>query len=144
MATEKKLQKGELPEELKVTSLDDLKSYAEGQIIELPPFAEGQEFIVKLRRPSMLMMMKANLFPNELLTVANSLFVGTAAGEIMKDPETLRRSTEVFIEVAKRALVAPTYSDLEAAGMELTDEQLTFIFNYSQDGVKFLSQFRNQ
>ena len=139
--------KGEIPEQLKVTSFDDLKTYSEGQLVELPSFAEGQPFVAKLRRPSLLMMMKSNEFPNDLLVAANALFTGNAANVAAQSDDMYKKSTEVFEKVAQRALVEPTFAQIKELaeshdGFGLTDEQLVFIFNYAQDGVKFLKQFR--
>ncbi len=33
---------------LQITSLADLQAYAKGQIVMLPPFAEGQPFVARL------------------------------------------------------------------------------------------------
>ena len=38
--------------------------------------------------------------------------------------------------------VEPSWSELKNAGIELTDEQYMFIFNYTQEGVKALEPFR--
>lgn len=39
---------------LKVTSLAELVEYSKGVIVELPEFAEGQPFVVRMTRPSMM------------------------------------------------------------------------------------------
>lgn len=50
-----------------ITSLQNLKTYTKGQIVELPPFAEGMPFVARLKRPSMLALVKSGKIPNELL-----------------------------------------------------------------------------
>jgi len=44
--------------------------------------------------------------------------------------------------VAKEAFAEPTYAEIEAAGLELTDAQLLAVFNYTQSGAKALEPFR--
>ena len=44
--------------------------------------------------------------------------------------------------MAENCLIEPTMEDIRNAGVELTDIQLTAIFNYSQRGAKVLEQFR--
>ena len=48
----------------------------------------------------------------------------------------------MLLTIAKASMVAPTYEELEAHGVELTDEQLVAIFRFSQLGVKSLERFR--
>ena len=61
--------------EVNVTSIEDLKNYASGTVVEMPPFAEGQPLIARLKRPSILGMAKQGKIPNTLLVKANELFL---------------------------------------------------------------------
>ena len=126
---------------LDVTSINQLNEYANGQIVELPPFAEGQSFIAKIRRPSMLALTKAGKIPNELLTTANSLFID---GKIdsKADPKAMQRIFDIFDVLCEACFVEPTYKQIQDAGITLTDEQYMFIFQYTQTGVKALKPFR--
>ena len=36
------------------------------------------------------------------------------------------------------------YDDLKEAGVKLTDEQMMFVFNYTQNGVEALESFREE
>lgn len=132
--------------ELTVTSIADLQTYAKGAVVELPPFADGQPFVARLKRPSMLALVKSGKIPNELLQEANDLFMGTPAGKRgdKYDPEVMSRMFEVFDIMCEASFVEPTYKQLIDAGVELTDDQYTFIFNYSQAGVKALKSFRKE
>ena len=58
------------------TSIQDLISYSQGQIVKLPDFSEGQPFYARLRRPSMLSLMSNGKIPNSLVITANRLFNG--------------------------------------------------------------------
>lgn len=132
--------------ELKVTSLEDLQSYARGAVVELPPFADGQPFVARLRRPSMLALVKSGKIPNELLQSANDLFMGKPAGTKQEktDPSTMVRMFDIFDTICEASFIEPTYKQLQDAGIQLTDDQYTFIFNYSQAGVKALNSFRQE
>ena len=50
---------------------------------------------------------------------------------------------EIMKIMANACLVEPSLKDIEEAGLELTDIQLTAIFNYSQRGLNGLESFRN-
>ena len=132
---------------LKVTSFEDLVKISEGEIVELPSFAEGHPFVARLKRPSMLSMIKAGKIPNELLTDANNLFAkgpGRVANEKISDPAMMSNMFVIMDEVCKASFVEPTYEEIVKSGVELTDEQQMFVFTYSQSGVKALKSFRQQ
>lgn len=128
--------------EMKVTSILDLQEYAKGVIVELPGFAEGQPFVARLRRPSMLVLAKSGKIPNELLATADSLFNGTKRAT--NNPNALKEITGILEIMAEAALVDPSYNDLKEVGLDLTDEQFMAIFNYTQAGVRALDSFRPQ
>nr|DAI20204.1 MAG TPA: hypothetical protein [Caudoviricetes sp.] len=127
-----------------VTSIADLQAYGAGQIVELPPFAEGQPFFARLKRPSLLGLVKHGKIPNELLVKANSLFVSAGAGLDPDEADMMSQMFDVLYVLAGETLVEPSMKELEAAGVELTDEQLMFLFTYGQQGVRALSNFRTE
>lgn len=127
--------------EMKVTSIEQLIKYSEGQIVELPPFAEGQRFVARIKRPSMMGLIKTGKIPNSLLKTANSLFLkGGVSSE--GDDKVLDNLFDVLDVLCEATFVEPKYSDLKEAGISLTDDQYMFIFNYTQEGVKSLEKFR--
>lgn len=128
---------------LKITSIEELKHYAEGEIIELPPFSESQPFVVRMKRPSMLALVKAGKIPNSLLGSANQLFASDT--EAMFDESNDRALSETFdiIDImCEAAFLEPTFEQIKSAGIELTDDQYMFVFNYCQNGVRALQGFR--
>ena len=125
-----------------ITSLAQLTKYTEGQIIELPSFAEGQPFVARIRRPSILSLAKSGKIPNSLLQTANSLFTGNSK-ETAKD-SYLKDVFDVLDVICEACFLEPTYQELQEAGVELTDDQYMFIFNYTQTGVKALDSFRGE
>lgn len=127
---------------MNITSIEQLTQYSQGQVIQLPDFAEGQPFVARLRRPSMLALAKSGKIPNALLTKANSLFLGKGITE--KDPNAMKDLWAIFDTLCDACFVEPTYAQITEAGIELTDEQYMFIFQYAQKGVQALESFRNQ
>lgn len=127
-------------EQLSVTSLFDLQSYKEGTVVRLPDFTEGQPLVARVRRPSMLALAKSGKIPNALLSVANELF--NKGGGAKQDEDTLGQMYTLMEIICESALIEPSLPQIKEAGMELTDEQMMVIFNYSQVGVKALAKFR--
>lgn len=128
--------------EYKVTSIDQLKLMASGEIVKLPPFVQGQEFYARLRRPSLMKLVKSDSFPNSLLRTANTLFDGETSRELDKDDSFMKDMLDLLELFAESVFVEPTWQDLKNNGIELTDEQYMFIFNYAQRGVQALEPFR--
>lgn len=129
-----------------VTSISMLQEYARGQLVELPPFAEGQEFFAMLKRPSLMALSKTGRIPNELLSSAMGLFTASNKSSTKeKDAtEVLNDMNDMLEVICEASFVSPTYSEIKNAGIELTDEQKTFVFQYAQEGVRALNSFRNE
>lgn len=126
-----------------VTSLEQLKQYANGNIVRLPDFAEGQPFYAKLKRPSILGMAKQGKIPNSLLVKTNELFVQSGSLDT-EENSMMQEIYDVIDLIASETFVEPTYDEIKSTGIQLTDEQMMFIFNYSQQGVKALESFRTE
>lgn len=129
---------------LKVTSLDEVKRRAEGEVVPLPgwgadPFAEGETFNVKMRRPSLLGLVLAGKIPNTLLTTAKALFDGKNVME--GDGDAFRQVAEVIDAMLDASFVEPRFEDVKEY---LTDEQRTAAFAYIQAGMRGLERFRLQ
>ncbi len=129
--------------ELVVTPIESLAEYAKGSVVELPPFGPDKPFIARLRRPSMLALAKAGKIPNTLLNSANKLFFGDD-GKGKSDPNALSNTLEVIDVLCEAAFVEPTYQQLKDCGIELSDDQYMFVFNFTQSGVNALHSFRGE
>lgn len=127
---------------MQITSLTSLEQYAQGQIVELPPFAEGQPFVARLRRPSMMVLIKSGKIPNALLATANSLFAGN--GTDPKNPEAFSDVVQVLDIICEASFLEPSWDQIQESGIQLTDEQYMAVFNYSQQGIKALDNFRQE
>ena len=117
-----------------MNSLDAIKTSK----IETIPGWFGETVEVELKRPSILSLAATGAIPNPLMKTARKLFYSG----ISPDGGDLAEEGRVLLEVAKAALVKPSFDELEAAGIELTDEQLVAIFQYTQLGAKALDRFR--
>ena len=115
-------------------SLDAIKTSK----IETIPGWFGETVEVELKRHSILALAAAGAIPNPLMKTARKLFYSG----INPDSGDLAEEGRVLLEVAKAALVNPSFDELEAAGIELTDEQLIAIFQFTQLGAKALDRFR--
>ena len=131
-------------EATRITSIDQLKQYAKGNIVELPGFGEGQPFVVRMKRPSLLKLAESGMIPNTLLAKAGEMFSSGSRALQDESGNMLSEVYSILDVIARASLVEPTMDDIEDAGLTLTDEQLMAIFNYSQNGVKALEQFRRQ
>lgn len=127
-----------------ITDFSSLQAYAQGVIVRLPDFAEGQPFVARIKRPSMLVLAKSGKIPNSLLNAAGTLFAEGGSGMDADNPNMLSDMYDVCKVICESALVQPTMSEIESAGLVLTDEQVMAIFNYTQVGVKALENFREE
>lgn len=125
---------------MNVTSIEQLKNIAKGQVVEILGWGE-EPFICRLKRPSLLGLVASGKVPNPLLNAAYILFNGP---QTCKDVISLNEKHELLTIIAKESLVEPTYDQLQEIGLELTDTQLTEIWNYSQVGVNALVSFRKK
>lgn len=133
-------------ENVKVTSIEELKKMANGEVVELPGFTDGTTFNARLKRPSMLALAKLGKIPNNLLGAANKLFVGV--GSVLQNngkgnDDALTELFDIIEVICEESFVEPTYKQLKDNGIELTDQQKLAVFTYTQRGVKSLENFRS-
>ena len=123
-----------------ITSIADIVKYTAGSIVRLPDFADGQEFIAKLKRPSMLGLMKSGRIPNSLLNQATQLFKSGAAS--LGKNNTVEDLYDIMEIILEEAFVTPSYKEIKDAGVQLSDDQVMAVFGYTQNGIKALENFR--
>ena len=129
-------------EAMQVTTIFDLQTYSKGTLVRFPDFAEGQPFVARVRRPSMLVLAKQGKIPNSLLNSANELFNKGGGGMDADNENMLSDIYNICEIICESALKEPTYQQIKDAGLELSDDQLMAIFNYTQTGIKALESFR--
>ena len=112
-------------------ALSDARMRTEVQEVELPGFGDGKPWKPKLKRLSLLGLARNGKIPNELLSAVTELYqYGT-----VKTPD-LKLAAETMYLIAGEALAEPTLTQLEEAGVPLTDEQLAAIYLYARRGVE--------
>ena len=89
-------------------SVDSIKTSK----IETIPGWFGETVEVELKRPSILALAAAGAIPNPLMKTARKLFYSG----INPDGGDLAEEGRVLLEVAKAALVKPSFDELETAG----------------------------
>lgn len=121
-----------------VTDLKTMLEKGGPQEVKLSGWDED-EITVRLRRPSLYEMAASGRIPNPLLGAADALFTanGAALGKI-----SLEEQAKTLRVMAKAALVEPTMTELEEAGVELTDRQINEIYAYIIGGAAQLERFR--
>lgn len=135
---------------LQVSTISQIKEALAGEVVLLPPFVPGTTFAARLRRVSILSLVKAGKIPNPLLQRVYALFQDQsfskriAAGEVQNDEKEMKTFLEFIDAVVAEALVSPSVSELEKEGIFLTDEQKNAIFQYIQQGAEELGNFRRQ
>ena len=132
---------------MQITSIEQLQSIKQSDIVELPSFEDGTPLIVEIKKPNMMQLMVGGKIPNTLLTVATEMFNGKTSqvmGKASEDIKTLKELVGMMEVLAEASLVKPSYKDIKKANVQLTENQLMAILMYSQGGVKALENFRNQ
>lgn len=128
-----------------ISSIQELQKASAGTVVELPSFDGVTKFYAKLRRPSMMALVKTKQIPNSLLTSANSIFEnGLSGGFNPADAQILDKYFDILEVICEASFVQPTYKEIKDAGIELTDEQYMFIFDFAQNGVRQLEPFREE
>lgn len=117
--------------------LNQAESIRTSQNVKIPGWCEDL-WECELKRPSILALAAKGAIVNPLMKTARKLFYSG----ISPDGGDLQEEGRILIEIAKEAMVRPTFDELAAAGIELTDEQLVAIFQFTQLGAKALSRFR--
>lgn len=131
-------------EAMNITTVSELQSYVSGTVVRFPDFGEGQPFVARVRRPSMLVLAKQGKIPNSLLTTAGELFSKGGGGLDTDNANMLADMYNIMEVIAEASLIQPTLKEIKSVGIELSDDQLMAIFNYSQAGVKALESFRKE
>lgn len=127
-----------------ITTVSDLQSYAQGTVVRFPDFGDGQPFVARVRRPSMLVLAKQGKIPNTLLTTAGELFSKGGSGLDADNENMLGDMYGIMEVIATAALIQPSMEEIKSVGLELSDDQMMAIFNYTQTGVKALESFRQE
>ena len=135
---------GKIEEEVvpNITTLADLCEYKKGKVVVLPQFAEGQPFVARMTRPSLMMLVKSGKIPNQLMKTVTKLFDGEDVADLIADENNAMGDMYSIMEImCEASLIEPTYGEIKQAGITLTDEQMSAIFAYAQTGATALQPF---
>ena len=124
-----------------VTSLDEILQTNAPQEIVLSGFQPGEELRVLVRRPGFYSLMARGAIPNPLIPEMEKLFVHRDCGSYAVPSEEF---AETLVYIARMSLVSPSYEELQANGIELTDDQLVEISMYAAAGAEALRTFRER
>lgn len=129
--------------QLQVTDIAKIIEASSGELVELPPFANGTQFVARLRRPSLMKLAASGKIPNSLLGRANSLFVNQATTDY--DNEDMLTELANVLEIfAEASFIEPTWQQLKEANVQLTDQQYFKVFEYAQVGIQQLTPNNGQ
>ena len=123
--------------ELKVTSLEELKKIKLTEVIEVGRFLDGTMLVAEVKQPDLMALAMAGKIPNSLMTASMSLV------EEKESKDSTGEKVMMDI-VAKEVLVNPTYAQIKKIGLELSIEQRLTLFNRIQGGTKSLENFHQE
>ena len=124
--------------DLKVSTIANIKKAATAtRILKLEGWDEETPFVCKVRRSSLRIAIISGKIPNALMGAAQALYEGSAS----KARGTIQEKIRVMHLIIEDALIEPKYSELEEAGITLTENQASAIFNYAQRGIKAATPF---
>lgn len=132
-----------MSDELKPTSVEDLRKGAHASLVEFPPFPSGLPFVARIWRPSIARLMMAGKIPNPLLTTAEKA-LGVPEAEERKDQEAgdaVRQFGEFLDLLAGEAFLEPKWEEVRDY---LSDEQLAAVQRYLLRGPEALRPFRQR
>lgn len=124
-------------------SIEELKQKATTEV-KIVGYEEGEHITLRLKRISLLGMVKSGKIPNQLLARATQLFTGVKKGDVsnaLDDMDNITEMSKILDLVCEEAMVEPTFAD---ANEYLTDDQKSEIFNWTQSGVAGLTSFRDE
>ena len=137
----------------KALNVEDIKAKLnKGYEVELSGFRENDPddtFPCILKDIDLVSWMIHGKIPNELAAAVEELFDVTVkqdskkAAELLNTAAKMKDHTQILEWMASESLVEPKYSDLEEAGVFLTQKQLNEIYVFQTQGVAALKTFRN-
>ena len=130
---------------LKVTSLEDLKGYTQGEIVSLPGFSENQPFVVRMKKPDLMTMVAEGVIPNTLLKSSMEIFgEDSKPSDIFDHVDFLKDLLKVGTVLGKACFLEPTWEEFESSGMKLTFDQARELYTFAQQDVGKLTTFRKE
>jgi hypothetical protein len=126
---------------MNATSFEELKEMARGEVIPLTGFIANKPFNVRVKRVSILGLVQNGTIPNTLLGAANELFYGKNSNKSSGKDADMKELAKIMTLMAESALLEPTADQLKELSLELTDQQVVELFNYTQKGLEGIAKF---
>ena len=129
-----------------VTSIEEFRNQSQ-PLVDIIGYEPGEYITVRLRRISLMSLVKTGKIPNALLKKATELFTGTKKdgkpdeAQILSNIGELDGINEIIDTVCDAAMIEPRFNDVKDF---LTDDQKTEIFQWTQGGIKALESFRTE
>lgn len=128
--------------EKQVTSLEEMRAQARGEVVTIPGWAPGQTVNVRVRQVDLTAaILAAGALPNVLA----SALPGTEndqEGAPEPTPEQIEKLIPVLDAVAREALTEPKYDEIVSEAAPLTFEQKLAVFDAAIGNVRELRSFR--
>lgn len=134
--------------ELKITNVNEIKEYFEGEIVELAPFENGKPFVARVRVPSLVEIYRLGKIPNTLIVEVRKYFDALEKDEnnnvtINFADKRARNLMNLALKMADVVLIEPSMKELRGAKIRLSDMQLLSIYNYVDKKVSEMIPFRD-
>lgn len=134
--------------ELKITNVNEIKEYFEGEIVELAPFENGKPFVARVRVPSLVEIYRLGKIPNTLIVEVRKYFDTLEKDEnnnvtINFADKRARNLMNLALKMADVVLIEPSMKELREAKIRLSDMQLLSIYNYVDKKVSEMIPFRD-
>jgi len=134
--------------ELKITNVNEIKEYFEGEIVELAPFENGKPFVARVRVPSLVEIYRLGKIPNTLIVEVRKYFDTLEKDEnnnvtINFADKRARNLMNLALKMADVVLIEPSMKELRGAKIRLSDMQLLSIYNYVDKKVSEMIPFRD-
>lgn len=131
---------------MQITSLEELKQYAEGQVLEFPGFTDDKPFVARIKKYSLMGLATSGKIPNPLMVHAQRIFDN--ADQAMKGEKqlTTREKNEIKAledTLLHESLMEPTYQQILDLNIDLSPLQKALIIEASQGETSRLAHFRN-
>lgn len=132
--------------ELKITNVNEIKEYFEGEIVELAPFENGKPFVARVRVPSLVEIYRLGKIPNTLIVEVKKYFDTLEKDEnnnvaINFADKRARNLMNLALKMADVVLIEPSMKELREAKIRLSDMQLLSIYNYVDKKVSEMIPF---
>jgi hypothetical protein len=136
---------------MSVITIEQMKNKSTTEV-NIIGFEKGEQITLRLKRISLLGLVKSGKIPNKLLTDATELFETVKDKENKEDKEDKAKDvlgsldgvsniSKILEVVCEEAMIEPKYQEVSEY---LTDDQKMEIFNWTQGGVADLETFREK